>query len=443
MKIGVLAQYLDTRSDVREMLQILAKNHRLIVYLKASDSFRIAPILPTEVEVTVIPPTTSFLTKLLLIFWQYIYLVFGKIPRSRYNYYMVEHIRLSDRNMGHLARYTHAFLVGLSKYVPHFISYDTYLQGLAWLPKPLPLDSDIEVFFCNTQIYDDRLYAHILNQNKPVWTYVYSWDHPCKMKTFSTRTRYLVWNEGLREDLTQLQRVPLSQIILWGATQFSYVQAHLHRDGFQESPYPFPYVYLGFATGYDELVAQEVKYVVSIARVLAKVLPEWKLVVRPYPFQKQWNLYASLRDRDNVVFDDQFRTTSQSFSVEYDGVQDKLWKMQHARAFLHFGTTMGYEACYFDIPSCLMAFVPPHLDSLLHGFVHQYQNGKYLHQTDFPNVVINSEQLEPLFELIANSPEQLLKYNEKIRQLTPLRSLEAMSRELLMMFEPEVKSPSP
>ncbi len=440
MKIGVLAQYLDTRSDVRDMLQALAQHHTLTVYLKSSDFSRIAPLLPAGVQIVAIPPAPSFLIRLLLIGWQYAYLVFGKIPRSRYNYYMVERIRLHNKDMGRVARSIQRVLVGLSHYVPHWISYDTYLKGLSWLPAPIQLEADIEVFFCNTQIYDDRLYAHILAQQKPVWTYVYSWDHPCKMKTFSKRTRYLVWNEGLQEDLIQLQGIDPARIQVWGATQFSYVHSYLQQEVPPESPYPFPYVYLGFATGYDALVAQEVEYVVRIAEAMGKVLPDWKLVVRPYPFQKAWDLYASLRNRSNVVFDDQFRTSAHSLAVAYDGVQDKLWKIQNARAFLHFGTTMGYEACYFDTPSCLMAFVEPEPDELLHGFVHQYQNDKYLHQTEFANVVTTRPQLESLLTLVSTQPERLLQYNKKIRHLTPLRSLDDMTRDLLLVLKPDAHS---
>lgn len=434
MRIGILAQYLDTRADVRDLIRLLALENEIVIYLKASDAERITPMLSPN-QRTVVLPRANFGVRILLLLWQYVYLAFGKIPRSRYNYYMVEHIRLSNKAVGSLARFVERSLITLSKYVPQFISYDAYLGGLSRLPAPLALDADIDVFFCNTQIYDDWLYAHILRQSQPVWTYVYSWDHPCKMKTFSRRTRYLVWNEGLKNDLIQLQGIDSASITVWGATQFSYLEAHRASVDASTSSYPFPYLYLGFATGYDELVVQEVRYVVSIAQTLAQILPDWKLVVRPYPFQRQWDLYAPLREIPNVIFDDSFRKNADDLAVKVNANTDKLQKIRHARAFLHFGTTMGYEACYFDVPSCLMALVDSERDALLHGFVHQYQNDRYLNVRNSPNVATSQAQFENLLWILAANPVSLLAYNQKIRQAMPLRPLSDLVRQLLHTVE--------
>jgi len=433
MKIGVLAPYLDTRADVRDLIRLLALENEVTIYLQASDADRTTPLLPPN-QRTVILPRPVFGLRMILLLWQYAYLAFGKIPRSRYNYYMVERIRLSNKAMGGLRRFVEDLLIRLSKYAPQFISYDSYLHGLSRLPSPVDLAEDIDVFFCNTQIYDDRLYAHILRQDKRVWTYVYSWDHPCKMKTFSQRTHYLVWNEGLKNDLIELQGIDAQRIKLWGATQFSAVQHYLTKVNKRASPYSFPYLYLGCATGYDELVVQEVNYIAQIARAMAEILPDYKLLVRPYPFQKQWDKYASLRELSNVVFDDSFRKEANGMTIKADMAQDKLWKIQHAHAFLHFGTTMGYEACYFDVPSCLMAFVERNNAALLHGFIHQYQNDKYLYDDSFLNVATCTEKLLQLLEAIRTESVNLLDYNRSIRRQSPLRSLPEMNDTLLDWF---------
>ena len=150
------------------------------------------------------------------------------------------------------------------------------------------------------------------------------------------------------------------------------------------------------------------------------VLPDWKLVLRPYPFHKNKNIYAPLRTLSNVFFD------------ESTAPNDKFLNIKNAKAFLHFGTTMGYEAIYFDTPSYLLDIVDQKKDTLLHGFVHQYQNDKYLNTTD-SMVLKNEKELINFFENLAQEKTEFHS-NPKIMTATPILSLAHLAENLISIL---------
>ncbi|GLU50660.1 hypothetical protein [Dyadobacter frigoris] len=421
MKIGVLAHYLDTRMDLRDLLDLLGHEHDIVAYIQESEAQKIGRLLP---DITVVPiPVFSGISRFFQLIWQYTYLLFGRLPASSNNYYLTEHIKLLNSSYRKWSKLIQASLLSLSKVSPKIISYDQYLDGLSWLKMQFEFETDIDVFVCFTEISNDWIFAKLIQENKPVWTYVYSWDHPCKMKTFSKRTNYLVWNEGIKEDLITLQQIESEKIQVLGATQFASIEQFLNagKTGIENSPYNFPYIYLGFATGYDALARQEVKYCHQVTDILKATLPDWKLVIRPYPFQKNITIYKLLTTLPNVIFDDSISSN------------DKFLTIKNASAFLHFGTTMGYEAMYFDTPSFLLAIADQKKDALLHGFVHQYQNDKYLNTTD--SLVIKSyNELIAVFENLARG--QLEVYSNQKNQLaTPLHSLPVLAERLISIIK--------
>ena len=94
--------------------------------------------------------------------------------------------------------------------IPKWVSYDQYLNNLD-NSKQTIID-DIDMFICLTKISDDHFFSRLLNDGKNVKVYVYSWDHPCKHKQFSNRVKYLVWNDGIKDDLYALQKIPKKKI---------------------------------------------------------------------------------------------------------------------------------------------------------------------------------------------------------------------------------------
>jgi hypothetical protein len=426
MKIGVLAPYLDTRSDIREMLDLLRREHEIVVYVRAPELQKMSQFLHDDI--TMVPiPTFHGIQKILVWFWQYLYLMLGKIPASRYNYYMAEHIKLHNPAIKKWQKTIQYVSVQCSKILPRIIHYDHYLFGLTRLKAPSRIQANIEVFLCFTEIYHDWFCAQILAQKKPVWTYVYSWDHPCKMKTFSKRCHYLVWHEGIKTDLIKLQNLSPNRIHVWGSTQFAYVHDYLQSTCHQPSPFDFQYIYLGCATGYDALTRQEVEYCKQIAEEMQRVVPEWKLVIRPYPFQKNSIVYDKLMSLVNVIFDINEEKSKHSLKHKY-------LQIQHAEAFFHFGTTLGYEAGYFKTPSFLIDFVNPEKDHLLYGFVHQYQNNRYLNNDEEYNVIKTKNNLRKILLNLSDKTCGIRYTNKKISQDMPLESFEGLANKFISLI---------
>lgn len=428
MKIGILAQYLDTRPDVKDMLNAISREHQVILFIRASETHKIQHLLNPAITLISIPAFNIIPAALSLI-WQYLYLLFGKIPESKYNYFMTEHIKLLNPNLNKSLKFIQTVLLKISRFTPSLLDYDNYLSRLNLIKTPLTIPKEIDVFLCYSEICHDWAFAKILKEQKPVWIYVYSWDHPCKMKTFSKKAKYLVWHEGIKNDLITLQKINAEQIHILGATQFSYVYDFLNSQHNDASPFGFSYIYLGCATGYDALAAQESHYCAQIAHQLFRILPTWKLVLKPYPFLKNQEIYSPLKDLPNVIFD-----TSTSSNQENNN-DDKFLKIKHAKAFFHFGTTMGYEAGYFKTPSFLIDLADPQKHNLLHGFVHQYQNDKYLNNGSEYNTIKNQvELIEVLKNLSANAPEKQYS-NHVLQQAMPLYPLQTLAEKLISLVD--------
>jgi len=60
MKIGVVAQYLDTRRDIVEVIQRLALKHEIVVYARQADAEKFTTLLSKEIIVSQIPDFTGF-----------------------------------------------------------------------------------------------------------------------------------------------------------------------------------------------------------------------------------------------------------------------------------------------------------------------------------------------------------------------------------------------
>lgn len=418
MKIGVLVQYLDTRSDLLRLLELLSVDHEITAFVPAKDFYKI-DLKQTAVSFIPIKESSGF-GKFVQILWKYFYVLFGKIPASRYNYYMTENVKLLNPSYNILSRFIQSILLKTSRFTPKILSYDQYLATVTWLDTSSDTKLDMDIFLCFTEIFNDRFFSKILKSGKPTWTYVYSWDHACKMKNFSKRGNYLVWNEGIKDDLIRLHHIKPNQIYVWGATQFTFINEFLNLPK-ETNPSDFDYIYLGCSTGYDPLTVQEVKYCAIISDCLKNALPTWKLVIRPYPFQKNGRIYDSLTKLSNVVFDKSYKRS------------DKFTLVKNARAFFHFGTTMGYEACYFDTPSFLMDFVDVSEDELLHNFIHQYQNDKYLNRPD-SLVIKNISGLREIFENLAHQKRNFYT-NRSLQSSTELFSTPDLAEKLLYLMK--------
>ena len=420
MKLGLVVHFFDFRNDVRQWIDELVKFHEVVLFVRPQDQASIEEMAPKGLEYRVIDEKKSNLWNR---FWEFAFRFLGKLPESRQNYYLMEQFKFSITNNPALIRKA-SRLLNFAMSLPKILGYDQFIGQLKYRSKTQI--QDIDRFVCFTELSDNYFISRLIDDRKAPLVYVYSWDHPCKHLRFSTRLRYLVWHEGIKEDVVNLQHIPAGNIRVLGATQMGYVDRFLKQRDQLLSPYPFDYVYFGCAIGVPQLVSSELEIVRKVAEVMAMLVPEWKLVIRPYPVLRDWSHYEALKSIPNVLVDDGFRSAqAKNTSVGEEAIMEKFNKIEHSRAFLHLGTTLGVEACYTNAPSVLLdmkEYAFPEQVLTLHHFIHQFQNDKYLNLNGYANVVRSESELMVLFQDLRSSSNQLMAYNETVASDLPPKS---------------------
>ena len=422
MKIGFVVSFFDFRNDVRRIITELSRSHNVVVFGSARDKESIIVHLPAYVEFRLInEEENSFRNRV----WKRLFFFLRKIPKSRNNFFLMQLFHASnapDENRKKALR-----SLRLLKFLPKVMSYDFLLDRLAYSGETTI--SDIDKFICFTDINNDSFIKRLLESQKSLLVYVYSWDHPFKHTKFSKRVNYLVWNNGLKSELSKMQGINPKRIQILGATQFTYIFDFLQkRECALRRHYDFPYIYFGCALGIEKLVPEELKIVQRLSKVLADVRPDVKLVVRPYPVLTNWSYYESLRSLNNIVLDDTFR--QKDLSIQENHITEKYEKIHFAEAFFHIGTTMGLEACFTNTPSFILDLAENEENGLnLYNFIHQYQNEKFLIQASDTNVIRTENEFKEVICDLDSS--KFLKLNYDVQKTFPLKSAGKIAIELV------------
>jgi len=425
MKVGFVVHFFDFRNDVRKVIELANREHEVVLFIRRADAAVIEKHLPAGVEVRIVDeekPTRRNAAAVQAMRF------FGRLPKSARNYYLMEMFKINAiPEAGRRRRAVSALNAAMR--MPRFIGYDTFLSWLDY--KGATPIADVDLFICFTEISDHYFFARLLAEGRNLKVYVYSWDHACKQVRFSRRASYLVWNEGIKQDLVALQGVPARQIAITGASQFAFIDQFYRLPPPELRPsFAFDYVYFGCAIGIPALAAEEVRIVRRLAVIMLEAGSPCKLVVRPYPNMSNWQLYQSLSDLPNVVLDDQFRSADLSISEGH--IMEKFIKIHFARLFVHLGTTLGLEACFTDTPAAILDFDYFRTGQPLsiYNFVHQYQNEKYLLLDGYQNVVRSEDAFRTLVQQLDRRPE-LLRYNQAVRSTTPVKSFEDFTDSLI------------
>jgi len=432
MKIGFVVHFFDFRNDVRKIISLVSKDHEVVLFVRPEDEKVMTSVLREPLEIRLVEEKKSGLKNRL---WELLFRFFGQLPKSRSNYYLMEIFKINliaKENRKKRAKRT----LEWSYRLPKILSYDFLLDQLSYQGKT-KID-DIDRFVCFTEISDNYFFSRLIKENRPVSVYVYSWDHPCKHLRFSKKVLHLVWNQGLKEDMIALQEFSAEQVKIIGASQFGYIDQFLQKANSYKNPYPFKFIYFGCALGIPVLVPQELEVVKRVAKLMQKYVPDWKLVVRPYPVLKDWQPYDDLKQLSNVVLDDGYRQPkANNLAVSDEAVNEKMIKIHHAEAFLHLGTTLGLEAAFTETPSMLVDF-----DDLnqtnerlsLKNFIHQFQNDKYLNLNGFNNVLKSDTKFGQVLETLKAGKTSLLPYNQAVRNNMSVQSFEQFAERLLESF---------
>ena len=423
MKIAFVVSFFDFRNDVRQVIKEISLDHEVVIFGNKEDEIKIREHLPANVEFR---PIAEKRRTLWNIIWERVYLLFKVLPKSRNNYFLMELFKIG--NLKNVAdRKKAAKILELSKRLPKIVSYDRFIQNLQITRETHIADIDRFVFF--TAISNDYFLSRLIDENRRVSVYVYSWDHPCKHTCFSKRVDYLCWSNEIKIDLVNLQNIPTDRISVVGPSQFSYIYSYRTTE-LQFNPYPFEYIYFGCAIGIADLVPSEIAVIKTLSVSLAKVRPDWKLLLRPYPVLTNWQLYEPLRNLPNIVFDEHFK--NKDSSVSESEILRKYDTLDHAQAFFHMGTTMGLEACLTNTVSFIIDFGYTSKSGLsLFNFIHQYQNDRHLIDLSPQNVISSDEHFRQVLNQL-HDPEYS-SLNKKIEQQYQIKSFKSFANDLIEM----------
>ena len=422
-RIGVLPSHSDARPDIMDFLIQLEESNAIecVVFRKSMENATSAN------ERELLGHRGSFYFKLI----RNLYSRFGELPKSKQNFLITELFKLSSAT-------------GLKKKLNE---WRLYIRSINRLPIPLKwyhrlicnVDkseiSDIDAFLLISEISDDALVSRISSLKKPVYLYVYSWDHPCKHTNLPNNlTGYFVWNTQVKNDLISLCGVPKENIHIVGATQLAGLKEFLDlptSDKDLKTNAELT-IYFGSAVGTLELAKEEAKFVELVYKICCEINQPFQIIFRPYPFLANWSIYDSLKALPHISFDiwerndgDDWRTMSRQV------IHHRNQMLNNADIFIHMGTTMGLEACFFDTPSVLIdagtksKFREIKPSQMMQNFCDQYHLNQHMKFEKSPNVIRTEEELQQLLK-IAFNPEtkgQLVKYNNWVRKDTELKSL--------------------
>ena len=424
MKIGVVLKYFDFRNDIRRLISELTKDNVIILFVNKIDVDTVRRHQIPNVEIRIIDENVrSIKNKIAIKTFKY----FSKIPKSRQNYYLLQRFIISSiENIS--TRNKKVKELDLILNLPKFVSYDTYLNWLKFSQKTKI--NDIDNFLFISEIANDNFLSRCIKEKKRISVYIYSWDHPFKQIRFSNKVKYLSWSEETKKDLVEYQNIKAESITVWGASQFCYIHEYLENSKSKTRSFEFDYIYFVCAIGIDELVSQEI-YIIKKINLLMKInAPFLKLVVRPYPVNKNWHFYESLKE-EGVILDDKFKKND--LSIDEKQLFEKFEKIENAKLLLHLGTTMGLEASFFMTPSLLIDFGHEIFsDKVLNvkNFIHQTQNDKYLVNACSKQHIYDEEQL--IKWLLDLSSNKILSQNREISNNFSISSFGEITKSLLM-----------
>jgi hypothetical protein len=433
-RIGILASRPPAFSDARRMIEWIGANRDVCIFLTSADA---SWFVQRGFEVRY---TNAVHRSLWNSFWSLLFLAFGRIPSSKSNFFLTRLYSLT--NLPPHRRRWLRWVIHFRVKMPNFLSFDFLARRLK-ANEDCQID-DIQLFFFLTELPCPFFFSRLVAARKSVVAYVHSWDHVCKQDTISSQVaRYLVWSPPFVEDIKSLQNVLPEKVGVVGSSQFSHIYDFLNSATFgrDKTPYDVDYFLFAFSTFEPIQVHQEMQLVEKILSILERIDPQLYLVLRLYPMRRDQELYRGLDKLRNVIIDQGFRQSSDGLIMTEQEIASKYEKIKSARGLIHVGTTIGFEAAYFDTPIVQIGQLgfstevdqahPLHLNH----FIHAYQVKKYLLLESYPNVVNGLHELEAVLRGCIECPHEYLPYNRAVRSQVPLQSLQTVCENINLALQ--------
>jgi hypothetical protein len=275
--------------------------------------------------------------------------------------------------------------------------------------------------YCPVSVQDKRVLFEARRRGMTIVSWVYSWDNPMKDNEFlANANRYLVWNNENRKDLTVYHGIPPERIDVVGPVQFDHLIELRERRRAAGPPEDGGYVLYACALGLDCYLDQEVNVIINLRRVLDRIDPAVRLLVRPYPFRKDKGFtYDALRGMDGIELLEFGTLEENQVVITRSDLDEKFAQIDAAECLVHLGSTIGLEASYTDTPIVQLAFnfqyeTP---DCLNLEKILEFEHLSYMLHHDFPNIVADEQQLEQVLrDILGGSGESYLQYSKHLRK---------------------------
>lgn len=414
-KIGVFVDHYSFRADVRDLINLLLSDDRVVIYADKND------LTEYSFPVRRLGRVKSFKNKILDF-------LFGLIVTSAVK--KEDSINWKFRRLNNNFNFRtllKVIYIYITVYFPKFVSADFLLQFYDKNECDL---SDVQSILLFSDVKYPCLLSRLAKENIFTCVYIYSWDHPSKLSYVPRqRVQYLVWNESLMEDMYALHYVAKENISVVGSTQLSYLY-----DYFEEKNTSYnkgKYIYFAAAWGRSEMAKQEISFLNALSEVVLASYPDCYILFRPYPNIEDPKVYELVDSMPNVEVD--HYTSDSKYIFNKENIKDKLIKIDSAAAVFHTGSTFGLEVAYFDTPCIFFIFKDKEYveQSRFHmrcsNAVAQHHLNKYLVFEEFRNTVKHKDELKGLVEAIFTYDPSLKQYNNKISQFTKLKSLNAVA----------------
>ncbi|PIE49107.1 MAG: hypothetical protein CSA39_04365 [Flavobacteriales bacterium] len=428
-KIGVILSNISFRSDIRLFISELSKSNKVVLFGSLNDY---KSIECQGCEFREIKEIKNPIFKIYNTILRKVYFYIGNLPNTKnaYNDYQVRLIHKSkDKKYIKKSLKTHR----IKMFLPHFFSFDKYLSLLTHGKSYI---SDIDLFIAYSDFNKDNLLSQIIKEKKRLVGYIHSWDHIPKFTRFlKNNITYITWNEFIKDDLVNIHNIENDKILTLGASQFYFIKDFItnsiNQDNVKEK-----YIYFPCSFGYPKIAIQEVKIIINLSEQLSNLDNNIKLIVRPYPMLKSWNIYKPLETLDNIVFDD-FKQSKDLYMDQADHLH-KCKMIENALAVFHSGTTIGLEASYFETPVIYL-----NVEDIDYGFStsdenhifyswNQYHLKKYYFLPEYSSVVKDKKEMKEVLKIIlSGNVNDLLHYNKHLRTYSPLYS----KSEFISAFE--------
>ena len=330
--LGIVIEHYSFRSDLRELVRLIQNYDSITVFCDESIQKQIQADFCNNTKISYI--LTKEIKSLSNIFRFIGYK--NQLRKEAFQWYLRK--ISGKKNIVQTLRY---FFLLVEHFIPGFISYDNFIKLFPKQKYDIP-NLDAILFF--TDIQSDTVVAYARQNNIPIFVYLYSWDHPVKIRRLPQMgTKYLVWNSGLKADLVSINKIPEENIDIVGSTQLSIISEYKNSYPDVSVINGAQFLYFIATKGRPEFVAQELDLFERIATMVLEKYPTLTLVYRPYPNVSKSSLIQieRLQNYPNVEIDDYF---DHDHLLTFEKKFEKYKKMCDALLVIHTGGTIAVEA---------------------------------------------------------------------------------------------------